>query len=113
MELFQTHPRKRNKSEIEKVVKKEDASVGENAGICQMDSSGTDLDGSALGTYYDSEEVLKGFESPKPKIKTFSKKIKRNVYRNGNDEEEDVGPEWIDGEPQGIETIIFDSNDGE
>lgn len=112
MELFNTHPRKRNKSEMEKAAKKDDVPSAEDENNFNLDSS-TELDNSAGAAYYDSgAELLKGFESAKPKVKTYSKKMKRDMTKNDTDQEDDFGPEWIDGEPQGVETFIIDANDG-
>lgn len=110
MELFQTHPRKRNKPETT-AVKKDAATAPEDASNCSLDSS-VDPDSSAIGTYYDSgAELLRGFENPKPKVKSYTKKVKRDTIKNDTDLEDDVGPEWIDGEPQGVEGFIVDTNE--
>ncbi|XP_043270444.1 PHD finger protein 20 isoform X3 [Venturia canescens] len=110
MELFQTHPRKRSKPEIT-AVKKDGIVASEDANNYSLDSS-LDLDTSAIGTYYDSgAELLRGFENPKPKIRSYTKKIKRDAIKNDTDLEDDIGPEWIDGEPQGVEGFIVDSNE--
>ncbi|XP_024944954.1 PHD finger protein 20 isoform X5 [Cephus cinctus] len=106
MELFHTHSKKRQKVEVERPIKKEESVLSEDDGKL-------DLGDSVLGTSYDSgSEVLRGFENTKPKMKTFTKKKRKEFMRNETDNEEDVGPEWIDGEPQGLESYIVDGNDG-
>ncbi|KAG7205562.1 hypothetical protein KM043_007536 [Ampulex compressa] len=83
MELFHTHSRKRPKHDAEKLTKKEEPVHAENG-----------------ESYTDS------------KMKTYSKKNKKEIVKNDTDQEDDVGPEWIDGEPQGTESYIVDGNDG-
>ncbi|KAK0077917.1 hypothetical protein PV325_003286 [Microctonus aethiopoides] len=65
--------------------------------------------------YYDSSsELLHGFENTKPKVKNYSRRKQRESLAKtvDTDHENDSGPEWIDGEPQGIESFVVDGNDG-
>lgn len=111
MELFHTHSRKRSKTEAEKLTKKEGTVVNEN-GECFPENK-IDLDGTLFGPCYDpGTDLLRGFDTNVSKIKTYSKKNKKEISKNDIDQEEDVGPEWIDGEPQGTESYIVDGNDG-
>lgn len=57
-------------------------------------------------------DLLRGFDTNVSKMKSYNKKNKKEVSKNDMDPEEDVGPEWIDGEPQGTESYIVDGNDG-
>ncbi|XP_063990105.1 PHD finger protein 20 isoform X2 [Diachasmimorpha longicaudata] len=58
-------------------------------------------------------EMLKGFPSPR-KAKNFSKKKKQTEFPKvmdvDHDFEEDPGPEWVNGEPQGIEAFTTDGS---
>lgn len=72
------------------------------------------MDGTLYGPCYDpGTDLLKGFESTPPKIKSYSKKSKKEMPKNDADPEENYGPEWINGQPQGEEVFIVDGNDGE
>ncbi|XP_017758548.1 PREDICTED: uncharacterized protein LOC108549586 isoform X3 [Eufriesea mexicana] len=111
MELFHTHYRKRTKNETDKVTKKEGIAVNENAEC--LSENRIDLDGTLFGPCYDpGTDLLRGFDTNVSKMKAYSKKSKKEVSKNDLDQIEDVGPEWIDGEPQGTESYIVDGNDG-
>ncbi|XP_053979271.1 PHD finger protein 20 isoform X1 [Hylaeus volcanicus] len=111
MELFHTHSRKRSKNEADKVTKKEGAVIIEN-GECFPENK-IDLDGTLFGPCYDpGTDLLRGFDTNVSKMKPYTKKNKKEISKNDIDQEEDVGPEWIDGEPQGTESYIVDGNDG-
>lgn len=109
MELFHTHSRKRTKNEGDKVAKKQEVAINENGEVTDK----IDLDGTLFGPCYDpGTDLLRGFDTNISKMKTCSKKSKKDIPRNDVNQEDDVGPEWIDGEPQGIESYIVDGNDG-
>ncbi|XP_006566203.1 PHD finger protein 20 isoform X6 [Apis mellifera] len=111
MELFHTHYRKRSKNETDKLTKKEGITVNENAEI--FSENKIDLDGTLFGPCYDpGTDLLRGFDTNVSKLKAYSKKNKKEVSKNDIDLLEDVGPEWVDGEPQGTESYIVDGNDG-
>lgn len=111
MELFHTHYRKRSKNEMDKLTKKEGITVNENAEI--FSENKIDLDGTLFGPCYDpGTDLLRGFDTNVSKLKAYSKKNKKEVSKNDIDLIEDVGPEWVDGEPQGTESYIVDGNDG-
>ncbi|KAL6439227.1 hypothetical protein ACFW04_003860 [Cataglyphis niger] len=111
MELFNTHSRKRTKNDAEKTLKREETIVKES-GESSTDNK-VELDGTLFGACYDpGTDLLRGFETNPSKIKSYSKKNKKEMPKNDTDHEEDVGPEWIDGEPQGKESYIVDGNDG-
>lgn len=112
MELFNTHSRKRTKNDAEKTLKREETIVKES-GESSTENK-VELDGTLFGACYDpGTDLLRGFETNPSKIKSYSKKNKKEMPKNDTDHEEDVGPEWIDGEPQGKESYIVDGNDGE
>lgn len=111
MELFNTHSRRRTKHDAEKTPKKEETVVKES-GESSTENK-IEIDGTQYGPCYDpGTDLLKGFETNPSKIKSYSKKSKKEVPKNDTDHEENVGPEWIDGEPQGTESYIVDGNDG-
>ena len=111
MELFHTHSRKRSKNEADKLTKKEGPVVNEN-GECFSENK-IDLDGTLFGPCYDpGTDLLRGFDTNVSKMKFCTKKTKKEILKNDIDQEEDVGPEWVDGEPQGTESYIVDGNDG-
>ncbi|XP_076686352.1 PHD finger protein MBD-R2 isoform X4 [Andrena cerasifolii] len=111
MELFHTHSRKRSKNEADKLTKKEGPVVNEN-GECFSENK-IDLDGTLFGPCYDpGTDLLRGFDTNVSKMKFCTKKTKKEISKNDMDQEEDVGPEWVDGEPQGTESYIVDGNDG-
>lgn len=111
MELFNTHSRRRTKHDAEKTSKKEETVIKENG---EGSENKIEIDGTQYGPCYDpGTDLLKGFETNPSKIKSYSKKSKKEVPKNDTDHEENVGPEWIDGEPQGTESYIVDGNDGE
>ncbi|XP_043259702.1 uncharacterized protein LOC122401564 isoform X2 [Colletes gigas] len=112
MELFHTHSRKRLKNEADKLTKKEGVVMNEN-GDCFQENK-IDLDGTLFGPCYDpGTDLLRGFDTNVSKVKTYVKKNKKEISNKYEiDQEEDVGPEWIDGEPQGTESYIVDGNDG-
>ena len=111
MELFHTHYRKRSKTETDKLTKKEEIIVNENA-ECFSENK-IDLDGTLFGPCYDpGTDLLRGFDTNVSRIKAHTKKNKKEVPKNDIDQVEDVGPEWIDGEPLGTESYIVDGNDG-
>ena len=96
MDLFQ---RKSKKLNTEKHPKKGRPSKEEGPSEALADS------GSLSGSHDDSgTEVLHGFDNSTPKMKTYLKKDKKD--RTDATPEESVRPEWIDGEPQGIESFI-------
>lgn len=112
MELFNTHSRKRTKNDADKASKKEETVVKENEE--SPIENRVEIDGTLFGACYDpGTNLLRGFETNPSKIKSYSKKSKKETPKNDTDHEEDVGPEWIDGEPQGTESYIVDGNDGE
>lgn len=114
MELFNTHSRRRTKHDADKTPKKEETVVKENAGEGLSTENKVEVDGTLYGPCYDpGTDLLKGFETNPTKIKSYSKKTKKEVPKIDTDHEENVGPEWIDGEPQGTESYIVDGNDGE
>ncbi|XP_018349614.1 PREDICTED: PHD finger protein 20 isoform X3 [Trachymyrmex septentrionalis] len=112
MELFNTHSRKRTKQDIDKTPKKEETVIKESGEISSENK--IEMDGTQYGPCYDpGTDLLKGFETNPSKIKSYSKKSKKEVPKVETDQvEENVGPEWIDGEPQGTESYIVDGNDG-
>jgi len=110
MELFNTHSRKRAKNDVDKASKKEETIVKESKD--NSTENKIEMDGTLFGPCYDpGTDLLRGFDNVS-KIKSYSKKSKKEIPKNDTDHEEDVGPEWIDGEPQGTESYIVDSNDG-
>ncbi|KAL6260579.1 hypothetical protein P5V15_008100 [Pogonomyrmex californicus] len=112
MELFNTHSRRRTKHDADKASKKEETIIKENG---ESSIEKIELDGTLYGPCYDpGTDLLKGFETNPSKIKSYSKKNKKEILKNDteNHQEENVGPEWIDGEPQGTESYIVDGNDG-
>ncbi|XP_077264124.1 PHD finger protein MBD-R2 isoform X4 [Temnothorax americanus] len=111
MELFNIHSRKRTKHDTEKAPKKDETVVKES-GEGSAESK-IEMDGTLYGPCYDpGTDLLKGFETSSLKIKSYSKKSKKEVPKIETDPEENVGPEWIDGEPRGTESYIVDGNDG-
>ncbi|XP_071569615.1 PHD finger protein 20 isoform X4 [Temnothorax nylanderi] len=111
MELFNIHSRKRTKHDTEKAPKKEETVVKES-GEGSAESK-IEMDGTLYGPCYDpGTDLLKGFETSSLKIKSYSKKSKKEVPKIETDPEENVGPEWVDGEPRGTESYIVDGNDG-
>ncbi|CAG5074088.1 Similar to PHF20L1: PHD finger protein 20-like protein 1 (Homo sapiens), partial [Cotesia congregata] len=64
------------------------------------DAAGTELEESIL------EQVP--IETPKPKPRNGAKRKREVVV----DYDDDGGPEWVDGEPQGIESFVVDGNEG-
>ncbi|KOC63389.1 PHD finger protein 20-like protein 1 [Habropoda laboriosa] len=111
MELFHTHSRKRSKNETDKLAKKEGIIINENT-ECFSENK-IDLDGTLFGPCYDpGTDLLRGFDTNVSKVKTYTKKNKKETSKNELDLTEDVGPEWVDGEPQGTESYIVDGNDG-
>ncbi|XP_033180015.1 PHD finger protein 20 isoform X4 [Bombus impatiens] len=111
MELFHTHYRRRSKNETDKLIKKEGIIVNENV-ECFSENK-IDLDGTLFGPCYDpGTDLLRGFDTNVSKMKAYPKKSKKEVSKSEIDQVEDVGPEWIDGEPQGTESYIVDGNDG-
>ncbi|CAL7943861.1 unnamed protein product [Xylocopa violacea] len=111
MELFHTHSRKRSKNETDKLPKKEAVTVNETGE--SFPETKIDLDGTLFGPCYDpGTDLLRGFDTNISKMKAYSKKNKKEVSKTDAEQIEDVGPEWIDGEPQGTESYIVDGNDG-
>nr|XP_034186180.1 PHD finger protein 20 isoform X3 [Osmia lignaria] len=109
MELFHTHSRKRTKNEGDKVAKKQEVAINENGEVTDK----IDLDGTLFGPCYDpGTDLLRGFDTNISKMKACTKKSKKDIPRNDVNQEDDVGPEWVDGEPQGTESYIVDGNDG-
>ncbi|XP_020283446.1 PHD finger protein 20 isoform X2 [Pseudomyrmex gracilis] len=113
MELF--HSRKRTKSDkstADKIPKKEETIVKESEETYVENK--IKVDGTLYDACYDpGTDLLRGFDVANPaKLKSYSKKSKKETPKLDTDLEEDVGPEWIDGEPQGIEAYIVDGNDG-
>lgn len=106
MELFHSNGKKRPRTDSEKSIKKEEALISE-------DDIKVEPPELIPAIAYDSgTEVLKGFEPSKPRVKTYAKKKKKELSKIDTDNEDEVGPEWVDGEPQGIESYIVDGNDG-
>ncbi|KAK2576179.1 hypothetical protein KPH14_007496 [Odynerus spinipes] len=111
MELFHTHSRKRSKNDMDKIAKKEEPVARDNAD--SFSEPKIDLDGTLFGPCYDpGTDLLKGFNANVPKTKPLAKKTKKETHKSDAEQEEYVGPAWIDGEPQGIESYIVDGNDG-
>lgn len=106
MDLFQSNNKKRQRTDSEKSLKKEEALISED----ETKSEPPEL--TPAIAYESGTEVLKGFETSKPKVKTYAKKKKKEAFKIDTDNEEEVGPEWVDGEPQGIESFIVDGNEG-
>ncbi|XP_046414567.1 PHD finger protein 20 isoform X2 [Neodiprion fabricii] len=105
MDLFHSNAKKRPRTDSEKSLKKDESFVSED----DVKSEPPEL---TPAIAYDSgTEVLKGFEPSKAKVKTYAKKKKKDLPKIDTDNEDEVGPEWIDGEPQGIESYIVDGND--
>ncbi|XP_017876601.1 PHD finger protein 20 isoform X2 [Ceratina calcarata] len=113
MELFHTHSRKRSKNDADKSAKKEAAPVNDNGDYFSLSDNKIDLDGTMFGACYDpGTDLLRGFDTNVSKMKTLPKKNKKEIPKVEVDQSDDVGPEWIDGEPQGTESYIVDGNDG-
>ncbi|EFN82605.1 PHD finger protein 20 [Harpegnathos saltator] len=111
MELFHTNSRKRIKTDSDKTPKKVETVVKES-GESSLETK-IELDGTMYGPCFEPDtNLLKGFDTNIAKIKSYSKKSKKELPKIDTDHEEDVGPEWIDGEPQGTESYIVDGNDG-
>ncbi|XP_015180714.1 PREDICTED: uncharacterized protein LOC107068609 isoform X4 [Polistes dominula] len=111
MELFNTHSRKRSKHDNDKTTKKEESVSRSN--VDSFPESKFDLDGTLFGPCYDpGTDLLKGFNTTVPKPKPIPKKNKKEMHKSDTEQEEQVGPAWVDGEPQGIESYIVDGNDG-
>ncbi|XP_076228860.1 PHD finger protein MBD-R2 isoform X2 [Nomia melanderi] len=111
MELFHTHSRKRSKNEADKPVKKEGPVLNESGD--NLSENKIDLDGTLFGPCYDpGTDLLRGFDTNISKTRPYAKKNKKEMFKVDAEQEEDVGPEWIDGEPQGTESYIVDGNDG-
>lgn len=109
MELF--HSRRRTKTDADKTPKKEETIVRKSGG--NSTEFKVELDGTQYGACYEpGSDLLKGFDTNIAKIKSYSKKNKKELPKTDMDHEEDV-PEWVDGEPQGTESFIVDGNDGE
>ncbi|KAI4502468.1 hypothetical protein M0802_002380 [Mischocyttarus mexicanus] len=112
MELFHTHSRKRSKLDGDKTTTKKEESVS-RSNVESFPESKFDLDGTVFGPCYDpGTDLLKGFNATVPKPKPIPKKTKKEMHKSDTEQEEHVGPAWIDGEPQGIESYIVDGNDG-
>lgn len=112
MELFHTNSRKRIKTDTEKTPKKVETVVKES--VETSIETKIELDGTMYGPCFEPDtNLLKGFDTNISKIKSYSKKSKKELPKIDTEHEEDVGPEWIDGEPQGTESYIVDGNDGE
>lgn len=98
----------RKKPKIEtpdRPIKKEPVEIVDTVSTSEADNSG----------FYDSgAESFRGFDDSKTKIvnKAYKKK-KESPPRPDNDLDDDYGPEWIDGEPQGVESFTVDGNSGE
>ncbi|XP_020710095.2 PHD finger protein 20 isoform X3 [Athalia rosae] len=105
MDLFHSNAKKRARTDSEKSLKKDDSLVSEDDGKVEE----TEL--TPAIAYEAGTEVLKGFEPSKTKVKTYAKKKKKELSKFDTDNEDEVGPEWIDGEPKGIESYIVDGND--
>ncbi|XP_015118387.1 PHD finger protein 20-like protein 1 isoform X2 [Diachasma alloeum] len=104
-ELFNS--RKRTKADKEGPLKKEEMPDA-------PEQESEILEASGVAPSYDSgPEMLKGFPSPK-KAKNFSKKKRQPEYPKvvdtDQDLEDDPGPEWVNGEPQGIEAFTTDGS---
>ncbi|XP_014479379.1 PREDICTED: uncharacterized protein LOC106746825 isoform X6 [Dinoponera quadriceps] len=111
MELFHTNSRKRIKTDTDKTPKKVETVVKESTE--SIIEPKIELDGTMYGPCFEPDtNLLKGFDTNFAKIKSYSKKSKKELPKIDTDHEEDVGPEWIDGEPQGTESYIVDGNDG-
>ncbi|XP_036150308.1 PHD finger protein 20-like [Monomorium pharaonis] len=105
--------RRRTKQDADKTPKKEEETVIKESGEGFTENK-IEMDGTQYDPCYDpGTDLLKGFESP-AKIKSYSKKSKKEVPKNVDsvDSEENYGPEWINGQPQGEEVFIVDGNDG-
>lgn len=104
MELFQH--KKRSKPDGDKLSKKDEHPTNDGEhyhadnGLDSIVAEGHDDSGS---------EVIHGFENSKSRVKNYPKK---KVLKPDTDYDDDVGPEWVDGEPQGIEAFVVDGNDG-
>lgn len=110
MELFHTHSRKRSKHDADKP-KKEGPVLNESGD--NLSENKIDLDGTLFGPCYDpGTDLLRGFDTNISKTRPYVKKNKKEMFKADAEQEEDVGPEWIDGEPQGTESYIVDGNDG-
>ncbi|XP_025991994.2 uncharacterized protein LOC105202675 isoform X4 [Solenopsis invicta] len=102
--------RRRTKPDVDKVPKKEETTIKDSE-EGSMENK-IEIDSTLYGPCYDpGTDLLKGFEST-PKIKSYSKKSKKEMPKNDADPEENYGPEWINGQPQGKEAFIVDGNDG-
>lgn len=95
-ELFNS--RKRTKTDREGSAKKEETEVP-NQEPEIPDTNGASYDSGA--------EMLKGFSSPK-KVKSHAKRRRDVPQKVEIDLDDYVGPEWVDGEPQGIESFTTD-----
>ncbi|XP_032683770.1 PHD finger protein 20 isoform X3 [Odontomachus brunneus] len=111
MELFHTNSRKRIKTDTDKTPKKMETVVKESTESSIEPK--IELDGTMYGPCFEPDtNLLKGFDTNISRIKSYSKKSKKELPKIDTDHEEDVGPEWINGEPQGTESYIVDGNDG-
>lgn len=115
MELFQHKRRsKPDGSASSSAIKKDGKSYDDRLVNINHNNNG-DKNAAVGDGYYDSSsELLHGFENKKPKVKNYSRRKQRESLAKtvDTDHENDSGPEWIDGEPQGIESFVVDGNDG-
>ncbi|XP_014300215.1 PHD finger protein 20 isoform X2 [Microplitis demolitor] len=110
VDLF-SHKKRTKADGVDKSLNKKDDSVVVNDNNEQLNNSDSVNDSAdATGGELDdsSSEVLQGFENSKPKVRNGAKR-KREVV---NDYDDDTGPEWVDGEPQGVESFAVDGNEG-
>ncbi|XP_057336685.1 PHD finger protein 20 isoform X3 [Microplitis mediator] len=110
VDLFSHKKRAKAEGVDKSLTKKDDSAVvnDSNEQLNNTDSINDSADATAGELDDSSTEVLQGFENSKPKVRNGVKR-KREVV---NDCDDDTGPEWVDGEPQGVESFVVDGNEG-
>lgn len=112
MDLFHHHGKKRAKLDGDKSLRKDESGVvvSEN-GHEEMNGNGSQEN---LSVYSDaSTDGPRGLDSSPVKVKNHRKRSKKDVVIKSEIDLEENESEWINGEPNGIQSVIVDSNDGE
>ncbi|XP_044592246.1 PHD finger protein 20-like protein 1 isoform X3 [Cotesia glomerata] len=105
-DLFSHKKRTKLDGVDQSLTKKDDTSLTDAEQLNNSESMNGSTD--AGGELEESITEQVPIETPKPKARNGAKRKREVVV----DYDDDGGPEWIDGEPQGIESFVVDGNEG-
>lgn len=107
-DLFSHKKRAKAEGVDQSLTKKDDLSLTDAEPLNNSESMNESTDAAGGQLEESISEQVPTIETPKPKARNGAKRKREVVV----DYDDDNGPEWVDGEPQGVEAFVVDGNEG-